>query len=190
MPGHATSPLTAGLFGKLPGRGDFVRVGLPGSFVTPWDAWVQHVLPISQQRVSDWLGAWLEAPVWNFLLPAGACGPQGALGLFLPSVDRVGRYFPLALVRLAPDADVSRDAARFLAAAEQAGRAAIAEDLSPARVMELLAAPAAAAAPDPPSGAPGCTLWWTEGGPRREAGTLSLPGLPDAETFAGMIAGA
>ncbi len=44
----------------------------------------------------------MEAPIWRFLLPAGACGAQAALGVWLPSVDRVGRQFPLALCALAP----------------------------------------------------------------------------------------
>jgi hypothetical protein len=30
-------------------------------------------------------------------------------------------------------------------------------------------------------------LWWTEGSPRRPAWWLTLPGLPDAATFALML---
>jgi hypothetical protein len=35
--------------------------------------------------------------VWRFLLPAGAIGECCWIGVFLPSVDRVGRCFPLTL---------------------------------------------------------------------------------------------
>ena len=36
--------------------------------------------------------------------PAGTCGPAPVIGLMVPSVDRVGRYFPLTLVaNLPPD---------------------------------------------------------------------------------------
>ena len=44
-----------------------------------------------------WLEAFLEAPVWRFVLPPGLCGARAAIGLIMPSVDKVGRYFPLTL---------------------------------------------------------------------------------------------
>ena len=34
----------SGYFGKLPAVGDFVSNGLPKSFVSPWDQWVQELL--------------------------------------------------------------------------------------------------------------------------------------------------
>ena len=87
-----------GFFGKLPARGDFVRAGLPRSFIDPWDAWLQQVLPASRRILGEaWEPAWLEAPVWRFALPPNLCGPEPVVGLWLPSVDRAGRYFPLML---------------------------------------------------------------------------------------------
>ncbi|MGZ3340784.1 MAG: type VI secretion system-associated protein TagF, partial [Reyranella sp.] len=65
----------AGLFGKLPARGDFVRENLPRDFTDSWDAWWQRGLGETQHRPRDeWTAAWLEAPVWRFLLPPGLCG--------------------------------------------------------------------------------------------------------------------
>ncbi len=41
---------------------------------------------------------YLTCPIWRFALAPGACGDQGRLGVLMPSVDKVGRYFPLAAV--------------------------------------------------------------------------------------------
>ena len=87
-----------GLFGKLPARGDFVRLGLPREFTGAWDEWFSDALAGSRAAMGEaWLGAWMEAPVWRFALPSLMCGPLAVLGLWLPSVDRAGRYFPLTL---------------------------------------------------------------------------------------------
>ena len=44
-----------------------------------------------------WLECFLSAPVWRFALPAGMVASAGWVGLLVPSVDRVGRYFPLTI---------------------------------------------------------------------------------------------
>ena len=86
-----------GIFGKLPWLGDFVTRRLPRSFVEPWDDWLQRGMAATRETLGDgWLDSFLTAPVWRFLLPAGSAGPAMA-GLLMPSVDRVGRYFPLTL---------------------------------------------------------------------------------------------
>ncbi len=168
-----------GLFGKLPARGDFVRAGLPGDFVAAWDGWLQHVIADSRARMgADWLPAFLEAPVWRFALAPGLCGAAAASGLWLPSVDRVGRYFPLTLAAMLPMA-----AADWLDAAEAAGRAALETDATPEEVLRRL--PGVAAAPG--AVAPAGSLWWTAGGPRVAAGRLALPGMPDADAFVTML---
>src|ERR1700744_3183202 len=91
-----------GFFGKLPARGDFVREGLPRDFTDAWDAWWQRGLAAVQQRPrQEWQASWLEAPVWRFILPPGLCGRGAVLGLWLPSVDSVGRYSPLTIAAVA-----------------------------------------------------------------------------------------
>ena len=110
--------VAVGFYGKLPARGDFVRVGLPRDFIDPWDDWLQAVIAGSRSLMGDaWLPAFLEAPVWRFALPPGMCGGQAALGLMLPSVDQAGRYFPLtfaALIRTRHCAPRRRGLARSL----------------------------------------------------------------------------
>ncbi|MEM8799791.1 MAG: type VI secretion system-associated protein TagF [Pseudomonadota bacterium] len=88
----------AGMFGKLPSKGDFWRRRLPQSFVDPWDSWLQSGLTAARANLSeDWLERYLESPVWHFWLPAEVCDKSSWLGVMLPSVDRVGRYFPFTI---------------------------------------------------------------------------------------------
>ena len=117
MPGTEVSgPRSAGLYGKLPARGDFLSRRLDNAFVQDWDAWLQRVTAESRERLgSQWLEHFLSAPVWRFVLPAGMFSKSAWVGLMLPSVDRVGRYFPLTLA--APLGGENIDASATLAKA-------------------------------------------------------------------------
>ena len=80
------SDARAGLFGKLPARGDFVRENLPRDFTDTWDAWWQRGLAETQHLPrEEWLAAWLESPVWRFILPPGLCGKNGVLEIVIPN---------------------------------------------------------------------------------------------------------
>jgi len=96
-----------GLFGKLPSHGDFLRRRTSDKFVDAWDAWLRECLAESRTALGDrWVDIYLTSPAWRFVCAAGACGPVPVIGLMVPSVDRVGRFFPLTLVAELPD-DVS-----------------------------------------------------------------------------------
>jgi len=96
--------LTPGFFGKLPALGDFVQRQLPGSFVKVWDGWLQESIASSKSHLGEhWLDIYLHSPVWRFTLFQGIGGTQGWSGVMIPSVDRVGRYFPLTLAAPMPD---------------------------------------------------------------------------------------
>jgi type VI secretion system protein ImpM len=94
-----------GFYGKLPCRGDFLQRRAPQEFVDAWDAWLQECIHESRQRLQDsWLETYLTAPVWRFVLSSGVCGEGVYAGIFVPSVDRVGRYFPLTVIaQLTPE---------------------------------------------------------------------------------------
>jgi type VI secretion system protein ImpM len=95
--------LEVGLFGKLPSHGDFLRRRVSDAFVDSWDAWLRECLPASRKTLGErWLDLYLTSPAWRFICAAGTCGPVPVLGLMVPSVDRVGRYFPLTLVAPLP----------------------------------------------------------------------------------------
>lgn len=89
---------TVGWFGKLPAIGDFAQRRLPDDFVTPWDRWLQEGLAIARDRYADrWMDLYMTFPVWRFALPAAAIDERCWAGVMLPSVDRVGRCFPLTI---------------------------------------------------------------------------------------------
>lgn len=175
--------IVRGFTGKIPARGDFVRAGLPRDFTDPWDDWQSRVIAGSRALMGEaWLDAFLEAPVWRFILPPGLCGPRAAVGLMLPSVDKVGRYFPLTLVAL-PDAGTPHAAewSAWLDDAETTGRRALDEDAPPDDLLPPACPLSLTFGADPMS------LWWTDGGPRVEARRLTLPALPDVTCFAAML---
>ncbi|MBL0283850.1 MAG: type VI secretion system-associated protein TagF [Zoogloea sp.] len=93
----------AGWYGKLPVLGDFAQRRLPHDFVVPWDAWLQRGVAGSQAALGNgWLDTYLTAHVWHFVLMPGVLGNHGWAGVWTPSVDRVGRYFPFTLAAPLP----------------------------------------------------------------------------------------
>lgn len=187
---HSLHHARRGFFGKIPSRGDFVRAGLSGDFVAPWDAWMQRVLTGSRLELGEeWVAAWMEAPIWRFLLQAGACGPDAALGVFMPSTDRAGRLFPLTLAWTAPHgASFAGQDTTWLDTAEKSGLAAIEHDLTPDALMAALQVQAEtmAAAPTPIAAKAAC-LWWTDGSPRVPAVSWATESLPNTAAFTRMI---
>ena len=92
-----------GFYGKFPELGDFVNRRIPRSFLDHWDEWLQNAIATSRQRLDkDWLNLYLNSPVWRFALAGGLCGDQPWCGLLMPSVDRVGRYYPLTIAAPLP----------------------------------------------------------------------------------------
>ncbi len=180
--------MSAGFYGKLPARGDFVRAGLPRDFTDPWDGWMQSVMTASRTLLGEaWLPAFLEAPVWRFALSAGLCGERAALGLFLPSVDKAGRYFPLTFAALHDSGTgvaATPPAGAWLDRCEEAGFAALESDAAPeqiASMMGTLELPGG-------FGRTAGSLWWSEGSPNVAAKRMALPGMPDGAAFADMLA--
>lgn len=95
----------AGWHGKLPALGDFATRRLDPDFVEPWDAWLSDGLA-RLRRTADWLERYLASPSWRFLLMPGVlpgdAGKHTWAGVLMPSVDRVGRYYPLTLALTLP----------------------------------------------------------------------------------------
>jgi type VI secretion system protein ImpM len=165
-------PAATGYFGKLPARGDFVTAGLPEAFIAPWDGWCREMLAASREQLGEgWFAAWMEGPIWHFLIPPGACGPQAARGVVLPSADKVGRHFPFALCALADDVAALEAGGNWAAMAEQAGVNCVIADHPHEALMAILATPAAAT----PAQAPG---WWTAGSPYVKPVRVEIAGLP------------
>ncbi len=93
-----------GFYGKLPSHGDFLRRRVSDGFIAAWDEWLQECLAATREALGDnWLNIYLTSPAWRFACAAGALGPKPVVGVMVPSVDRVGRSFHLALVAELPD---------------------------------------------------------------------------------------
>nr|WP_314577968.1 type VI secretion system-associated protein TagF [uncultured Pseudomonas sp.] len=104
-----------GFYGKLSSHGDFLSRRLSPTFVRCWDDWLQAGLHFSCERLgAQWQATYLSSPIWHFALAGGICGEPGWAGILMPSVDRVGRYFPLTIAYGGPNVPVidrlSRDA--------------------------------------------------------------------------------
>ena len=96
-PAPAVDP-QPGFFGKLPARGDFVGRRLDQAFRTGFDEWLQKSITVSKRQLgAAWMPAYLNTPIWRFVLGPNLCGAMPSLGVMMPSVDKVGRYFPLVL---------------------------------------------------------------------------------------------
>lgn len=90
----------AGWFGKLACLGDFGSRRLPPQLTQACDQWLSRGVAGSQAQLGvRWLDAYLTAPVWRFAWGPGVVNPQWWLGVLMPSVDRVGRYFPLLVAQ-------------------------------------------------------------------------------------------
>lgn len=206
-----------GCYGKLASRGDFVSRDLPKSFVEPWDAWLAAGLQASQQSLgAAWLDAYLISPLWRFALAPGVCGEAAVVGVMMPSVDRVGRYFPLTVAHLLPAGaaleSVIGGSDEWFERAETLLLATLEADASFERFEAALGqqgAPIAhPALPDigrggmrrctaiSPAGrinalagwaCAGASLWWGQGGENIAAGLLRCIGMPSAEAFTGLL---
>ena len=185
----------AGCFGKLPARGDFLLRGLPRSFADPWHDWLLDGLQASRTALGDgWMDRYLNAPIWRFTLEAGVCGPLAAAGVMMPSVDKAGRQFPLALVALFTPgrtaAGAENDAAWF-EAAEELALSVLTHTLD---VEAFVGSVAALSVPQsvsqssdavPSTGA----RWWTLGGEGVAEQGFTSAGLPSAASFVDFLTG-
>lgn len=89
-----------GIFGKLPAHGDFLHRNLPSRVINVWDEWLQAFVANTQERLGEsWLEIYLTSPIWRYCLSQGVVDDNQWAGIVLPSVDRVGRYFPFSIMR-------------------------------------------------------------------------------------------
>lgn len=95
----STHAVRCGWTGKLPSSGDFLSRRVDPAFAAPWEQWLLAVLAGSRERLRErWQESFLSAPAWRFVLAPGVVSPGAWCGVMVPSVDSVGRYYPLTLV--------------------------------------------------------------------------------------------
>jgi type VI secretion system protein ImpM len=199
---------TLGFYGKLASRGDFVSRALPQSFIGPWDSWLAAGLLASQHSLGgEWLNVYLVSPLWRFVLAPGVCGPDAAVGVVMPSIDRVGRYFPLAVVALldqdcnpaalvgGPDAWFEQAEDLLLSTLDagatfegfNAGLDALGVPPYEPRVAQTLPFGRISALAE--QACVGASVWWGRGSERVQPGLSRCQGLPAADVFAQFLLG-
>ena len=95
---HIENISKLGFFGKLPINGDFIQRDLPAHFIHLWDSWLQENLSACQQQLAEsWLKHYLTSPIWRFFIAPSVIDNNAYIGIVGPSVDSVGRYFPLTI---------------------------------------------------------------------------------------------
>lgn len=205
----------SGFFGKLLSRGDFVSRGLPPALVSQWDDWLQQSMGYSQQQLgSQWRDIYLTSPLWHFFLRPGCLDTQGWTGLLMPSIDRVGRHYPLLIAAPLQGPSVTLEVCQqgwrsWHRTAEQLARQSLQGQLTP-EVLEdslnLQALPTLSLSPAEgmlsralhlPDHAQltlqnlsaTTSFWWTSGSPRISPCILACNGLPAPEHFQALLSG-
>lgn len=160
--------INSGYFGKVPTQGDFVSRGLPRALANTLDLWLREAVRASRQQMGrEWLDAFLVAPVWRMALGPGVAGADAVVGVMMPSVDRIGRYFPLAiaapLTGHAPSAHQIARLTSWFDAAESLALSTLDSGFSLARFNEEttgLDIPPSIPGMSRPSDLFGVSLWW------------------------------
>jgi type VI secretion system protein ImpM len=89
-----------GYYGKIPNKGDFISKNLPRSFTEPWHRWAKEAMACSRDQLKQtWEECYLTTPLYQYILSPGICGSTLWIGVMMPSVDKVGRYYPMTLCR-------------------------------------------------------------------------------------------
>ncbi|RYY73496.1 MAG: type VI secretion system-associated protein TagF [Comamonadaceae bacterium] len=179
-----------GWFGKLPGMGDFAHRRLPEDFRERFDHWLHDGLLRLREQHADWTDRYLAGPLWFFALGDGVAGARAWLGVLMPSVDGVGRYFPFVVAAECTTplqgADDVSTAWQWWRVAAEAALEGLENDLDAVRFDAALQRLADArqdhAAADDADTAiawpePGQSLWLTD--PAADEGLrMNAPGLP------------
>lgn len=88
-----------GCFGKIRNCGDFISRHVPHAIEQSFTQWLEAGLAETKERFQQqWLDYFLTSPVWNFAID-GSDSEQMIVGTMMPSMDKVGRYYPLIVLQ-------------------------------------------------------------------------------------------
>jgi len=98
-------------FGKIAGLGDFASRRLNQEVAGALDTWLAQGIETSRAQLGEhWLNAYLTSPLWRFAWAPGVLDASWWFGVMMPSVDNVGRYFPLVVLQSRSATPTSGDA--------------------------------------------------------------------------------
>ena len=204
MSGAVVTRFVPGWFGKIPNLGDFASRRLSEEFIRRWDPWLQEGLASSRSELGpSWRDAYLVAPIQRFWVDRNVLDHRAWAGLLMPSVDRVGRYFPLTIAQPFPTLAAALAARGWFAALDDAARRVLdvaysADELDadlqtlaaldgyePDVADEQLAQALLQRCPSLRS----CSVWWRGQAAAGEEGFgfRCFAGLPPAAEFASML---
>jgi type VI secretion system ImpM family protein len=95
-----SSPQKVAVFGKTPRMGDFLRVGSGGAAGEALEQWVEQGLAWAEaKRGSSWPSSYGAGATYAFVFrpPRTSSAKDALVGVIKPSVDAVGRRFPLVV---------------------------------------------------------------------------------------------
>ena len=174
------APRLPGWYGKIPALGDFASRRLPPAFITVWDTWLQRGMAASRSSLQErWLETYLNGPLWRFALFPDVRGESAWAGILMPSVDKVGRHFPLTIaVELEAQPEIMEailSAQRWYSELEQVALDSLNTGFDPESLEERLATiPFPLTQPSQePAGARHMARWWD--GATGGAMVLELP---------------
>ncbi len=187
-----------GFFGKLPTHGDFVSSGLGPKFQAFLDTWLQAGMQAAQLAMDGvWEQYFRSMSPWRFVIERGIWGDITVAGVIAPSLDRVGRSFPLVIAAQIHDYadDPQRlyfDHAWFTAAegiAETAGK----RDFEIGRFTESVRRLRSPRPIEPDDGDDlrrslgRSVLWWRIDVEDRQPKGFRTPGAPKPEDFSRLV---
>lgn len=80
----------------MPAHGDFVSRGMDDETVASGDTVLAEAIALAAHRWdAQWDDVYIETPVWRFMATPGVFGAMWTAGIFMASVDAVGRQYPL-----------------------------------------------------------------------------------------------
>lgn len=98
--GSHSAAVPVAVFGKTPRMGDFLRVGSGGPAGEALEQWVEQGLGLAEaKRGSAWPGIYSAGATYAFVFrpPRASASRETLVGVIKPSVDAVGRRFPLVV---------------------------------------------------------------------------------------------
>jgi type VI secretion system protein ImpM len=97
-------------FGKIACLGDFASRRLPQDTAQVFDTWLARGVETSRAQLGErWLNVYLTSPLWRFAFAPGVIDTRWWFGVMMPSVDNVGRYFPLLVTQPCSEAPQDTD---------------------------------------------------------------------------------